>query len=124
VRLQGIDHIGIEVRYLDRAEEFYSGVLGLEVVNRFDNQVLFRGEGFNLALFRNQNMEPMGGGDVSKPFGKGHWAFTVDMEELKAARERFGKDGVPYHGPVDWDDHDCLYFLDPDGNLLEILAYR
>ena len=124
MRLQGIDHIGIEVRYLDRAEEFYVGVLGLEVVGRFENQVLLHGEGFNLALFRNQDVKPMGGGDVSQPFGKGHWAFTVEMAELNAARDRFGEQGVPCHGLVEWGDHDCLYFLDPDGNLLEILAYR
>ncbi len=124
MRLKGIDHVGIEVRYLDRAEEFYAGFLGLEVVNRFENQVQLRGEGINLALFRNHDMAPMGGGDISQPFGKGHWAFVVDADELKVAQQRFDEAGVPHHGPVDWGDHDCLYFLDPDGNLLEILAYR
>jgi 1,4-alpha-glucan branching enzyme len=24
----------------------------------------------------------------------------------------------------DWGDHDCVYFLDPDGNLLELVGYR
>jgi catechol 2,3-dioxygenase-like lactoylglutathione lyase family enzyme len=45
LRLKGFDHVGIEVRDLGRAEEFYAGFLGLEVVNHFDNQVQFRGEG-------------------------------------------------------------------------------
>jgi hypothetical protein len=26
--------------------------------------------------------------------------------------------------PIDWGDHDCLYFLDVDGNLLEVVTYR
>jgi extradiol dioxygenase family protein len=26
--------------------------------------------------------------------------------------------------PIDWGDHECLYFLDPDGNLLELVGYR
>ena len=26
--------------------------------------------------------------------------------------------------PIDWGDHDCMYFLDLDGNLLEIVSYR
>jgi extradiol dioxygenase family protein len=31
---------------------------------------------------------------------------------------------VPFHAAIDWGDHECLYFLDPDGNLLELVAYR
>ncbi|MEE9284886.1 MAG: VOC family protein [Dehalococcoidia bacterium] len=123
MRIQRIDHVGIEVRDLARAESFYTGILGLNVVGRFHNQVLMQGEGFNLALFQNPAMEPMGGGDISDPLGKGHWAFEVDAATLAEAQDRFQREGVPYHGPVDWGDHDCLYFLDPDGNLLEVLAY-
>jgi len=36
----------------------------------------------------------------------------------------FAKRGVPHHAPIDWGDHDCLYFVDPDGNLLELVGYR
>ena len=123
MRIQQIDHVGIEVRDLERAERFYAGVLGLTLVVRLHNQVLMRGEGFNVALVHSQGMQPMGGGDVGDPLGKGHWAFQVDAATLAEAEELFKREGIPHHGPVDWGDHDCLYFQDPDGNLLEILAY-
>ena len=45
--------------------------------------------------------------------GKSHHAFEVGWDDLKAAETLF-----------DWGDHDCLYFLDPDGNLLELVGYR
>jgi len=77
-----------------------------------------------VALFENPRMRPMGGGDLASPLGKGHWAFQVGPADLRDALDSFRREGVPCHGPVDWGDHDCLYFLDPDGNLLEVVAYR
>ena len=123
MKIEALDHIGIEVRDLDLAEPFYRDVLGLEAVARFHNQALFRGEGFELAIFENPGMHPMGGGDVSQPLGKGHWAFRVSRGDLTATEQRFSSDGVAFHAK-DWGDYDCLYFADPDGNLLEIVAYR
>ena len=58
------------------------------------------------------------------PLGKSHHAFEVGWEDLKAAEALFSARGVPYHAPIDWGDHDCVYFLDPDGNLLELVGYR
>ena len=46
------------------------------------------------------------------------------QEDLETARGLFAERGIPHHPPIDWGDHDCVYFLDPDGNLLEIVAYK
>ena len=56
--------------------------------------------------------------------GKSHHAFEVGWNDLKAAETLFAERGVPYHAPIDRGDHDGLYFLDPDGNLLELVGYR
>ena len=61
---------------------------------------------------------------VKNPLGKSHHAFEVGWEDLKSAEALFSARGVPNHAPIDWGDHDCLYFLDPDGNLLELVGYR
>ena len=45
-------------------------------------------------------------------------------EDLAAAQKLFGERAIPHHAPIDWGDHECLYFLDPDGNLLELVGYR
>ena len=124
MRVKRLDHFGIDARDLKRAEEFYTRVLGLEVDRRFGHFTQLQGHNCMLALFHNPEMHPMGGGDLENPFGKGHWAFEVTTRELQEVLERFPGENIPYHGPVDWGDHDCLYFLDPDGNLLEVVAYR
>jgi catechol 2,3-dioxygenase-like lactoylglutathione lyase family enzyme len=61
---------------------------------------------------------------ISHPLGRGHHAFKVSREDFNGARERLAKAGVESAAPIDWGDHDCIYFLDPDGNLLEMVSYR
>ena len=45
-------------------------------------------------------------------------------DDFATAKERLTRAGVESARPIDWGDHDCLYFLDPDGNLLEVVSYR
>ncbi len=125
MRCLELDHFGIDVSDLDRAARFYVEVLGLEVAQRFGHhQVLLRCGGQMLALFARQDLSPKVTDRIDNPLGKGHHAFKVSPEDFQAAHALFRERGVPTHGPIDWGDHDCLYFLDPDGNLLEIVAYR
>ncbi len=127
MKLERLDHFGVEVADLARAEHFYTGVLGLAVVTRFGDQVLLDCGGQNLALFEVQHhvldareRESI----ISHPLGRGHHAFTVSREDFIAAPKRLAAAGVETAAPIDWGDHDCLYFLDPDGNLLEMVSYR
>ena len=127
MKLERLDHFGIEVSDLARAERFYTDVLGLATVARFGDQVLMQCGDQNLALFgvRRPSLTP----DVrqqliSHPLGKAHHAFRVSRTDFTAARERLSAANVESAAPIDWGDHDCIYFLDPDGNLLEIVSYR
>jgi hypothetical protein len=47
----------------------------------------------------------------------------VSRADFEAARERFTLARVESAKPINWGDHDCIYFLDLDGNLLEIVSY-
>ncbi|HXM31891.1 MAG TPA: VOC family protein [Xanthobacteraceae bacterium] len=127
MRLEKLDHFGIEVSDLARAERFYTEVLGLSVVTHLGDQVLLDCGGQNLALFHVARA-PMSPAQrqarISHPLGKGHHAFRVSRADFAAARERLTGAGVESARPIDWGDHDCIYFLDPDGNLLEIVSYR
>ena len=127
MKLERLDHFGIEVGDLARAERFYTGVLGLGVVTHLGDQVLLDCGGQNLALFQvaRAPIEPAERqARISRPLGRGHHAFRVSRADFAGARERLAAAGVESAQPIDWGDHDCLYFLDPDGNLLEIVSYR
>jgi catechol 2,3-dioxygenase-like lactoylglutathione lyase family enzyme len=127
MKLERLDHFDIEVADLARAERFYAGVLGLQIINRFGDQVLLDCGGQNLALFevsRPALDEAARKSIIAHPLGRGHHAFKVPAGDFAGARERLAAAGVESAPPIDWGDHDCIYFLDPDGNLLEMVSYR
>lgn len=124
VQVKKLDHFGIEVRDLETAERFYTELLGMQVEMRLPDQILLRFHETNLALFKKPDKAPGGPDLIQNPLGKGHHAFEVSYEDLQAARKLFKEKNIPHHAPIDWGDHDCLYFLDPDGNLLELVGYR
>jgi catechol 2,3-dioxygenase-like lactoylglutathione lyase family enzyme len=128
MKLERLDHFGIEVRELKRAERFYTSVLGLEVAARLGaEQILMKCGAQVLALFQVPHPE-MAKAErerlIGNPLGKGHHAFIVSRSDFTSAAEKLRAAGVEVSKPIDWGDHDCLYFLDPDGNLLEVVSYR
>jgi catechol 2,3-dioxygenase-like lactoylglutathione lyase family enzyme len=123
IRVRRLDHFGIDVSDLDRAERFYVDVLGMSVEMRLPDQRLLRHGDGCCALFLKPGLMPGGRALIENPLGKSHHAFEVAWEDLDRARRLFAERGIPYHAPIDWGDHQCLYFLDPDDNLLEIVAY-
>jgi catechol 2,3-dioxygenase-like lactoylglutathione lyase family enzyme len=127
MKLERLDHFGLEVGDLARAERFYVDVLGLRVVTHLGDQVLLDCGGQNLALFQVVRT-PLAAAErkarIAHPLGRGHHAFRVSRADFAAAQERLAEAGVESAQPIDWGDHDCIYFLDPDGNLLEIVSYR
>lgn len=124
LRVRRLDHFGVDVADLERAERFYTDVLGMTVRMRLADQVLLRHGDGSVALFFKPDRAPGGLDQVEDPLGKSHHAFEVSWDDLQAARRLFAEREIPHHAPIDWGDHDCLYFLDPDGNLLELVGYR
>jgi len=124
ISLRRIDHFGVDVADLDRAERFYTEVLGMAVDMRLPDQRLLRYGDGNCALFLCPDRPPLDPELIAKPLGKSHHAFEVAWPDLERAIAEFAARGVPHHAPIDWGDHQCLYFLDPDGNLLELVAYQ
>jgi catechol 2,3-dioxygenase-like lactoylglutathione lyase family enzyme len=124
VRVRRLDHFGVDVADLERAERFYTEILGMSVQMRLPDQVLLRYEDGACALFLKPDRVQGGLEQIANPLGTSHHAFAVDHADLARARALFEARGIPHHAPLDWGDHDCLYFLDPDGNLLELVGYR
>ncbi|HEX2439221.1 MAG TPA: VOC family protein [Methylomirabilota bacterium] len=124
MQVRRLDHFGVDVADLARAERFYVDVLGMVVRMRLADQVLLSHGGGNCALFLKPDRAPGSLDQIAQPLGKSHHAFEVSWEDYRAAPETFTARSIPFHAPIDWGDHECLYFLDPDGNLLELVGYK
>ena len=117
-----IDHVEVFGADIAAAARWYREVLGLEEVSRWDPEpVMIGAGGTKLALFK-ANGEPR-----KDPGDAPHWhrtAWQTDEAGFAAAQEHLGDLGIPFRGPIDHDRSWSIYFLDPDGNPLEITYYK
>jgi catechol 2,3-dioxygenase-like lactoylglutathione lyase family enzyme len=121
VKILQVDHVGIEVSDLGRAERFYTELLGFDIFMRLPDQLLLQCGPQRVALFENRARTPAGRDQLQEPRGRAHHAFLVSKDELWQSKKLFEARGVLFHAPIDWGDHHCIYFLDPDENLLELV---
>jgi catechol 2,3-dioxygenase-like lactoylglutathione lyase family enzyme len=132
IRITAMDHIVLNVADIDRSLEFYTEVLGLdgERVDEFrSGKVGFPSvrinEGTIIDLFPARERQPTGekiNGNLN------HFCLVVDAGEFAAAVEHLKHSRIAIReGPVSrWGARGratSVYFLDPDGNEVEIRAY-
>lgn len=124
MKLDGIHHIGINVRDLDKAEEFYTQVLGFQVAERYAEEIrhLMLDTGTTgLHLFETPALEMEEA--IARLSGQGyaHLAFEVSRDLFfKVVEELKNKKVSIDSGPIVLGKGESVYFKDPDGNHLEI----
>lgn len=133
IKLQRIGHILFTVRDLERSKEFYTKLLGFEVLEQDPDHggvfLSLGNYGNTLDLFPSTNPDayprPTVGLGQREGLGVKHTAFAVATEEdLKNAYFSLKDAGVSIHRAVDHQSQKSIYFHDPDGNLLEIVWER
>lgn len=122
VRLSRLDHLAIYVSDLTSAERFYTDVLGMRLRDRLGDMTLVECGGITIGLIQRPELAPRDPGIIQNPLARAHHAFLVEWDNFAETRVALEAAGVPTHGPVNWGDHECFYFLDPDCNLLEIVT--
>lgn len=116
-----LGHLVIRVRDLVKAEDFYTRILGLTVMAKFEGNALFMSANSDLshelAIFA---ADPDASGPDESRVGLVHMAWQMDsFEDLKAVYQRLKENDI---GIVRIGDHGLslgVYFLDPEGNELE-----
>jgi glyoxylase I family protein len=117
----GIYHIGIPVDDLNRAEGFYSKVLGMKVEARIGEAGArlsrLRCGDTDVVLF--QRPRPLQRNTL-KEDGIAHQAFEVAPEAFDAALEFLKREGYYHDGPVVRPSGRAVYFFDTEGNYQQI----
>jgi catechol 2,3-dioxygenase len=117
-----IGHVHLKVADLDRALNFYHGILGFEITQRFGKQAAFLSAGgyhHHLGL----NTWESAGGRPPPPGTTGLYHVAIlypTRAQLADALKRLTAAGVPLTGAADHGVSEALYLNDPDGNGVEL----
>lgn len=123
--IEGIIETAAYVDDLDRAAEFYGGVLGLPQIAREDGRhVFFRvGDRCVLLLFVADMALTGDHLPAHGARGPGHFALGIPADSLDTWRIRLNERGVAIEQEQDWPrGGHSLYFRDPGGNLVELIT--
>jgi catechol 2,3-dioxygenase-like lactoylglutathione lyase family enzyme len=124
-QLEGIDHVALSVRDVERSAQWYIDVLGFE--RRFEGMwngvPVFIGKGKTaLALFPAKG-EAGRASNTTDHIGFLHLAFGASRSEFLNAQGALKERGIAFS----FQGHeisDSIYFRDPDGIELEITTYE
>jgi catechol 2,3-dioxygenase-like lactoylglutathione lyase family enzyme len=123
MQLEGIDHVAMGVRDIERSVNWYTEVLGFERLHEgaWNGVPTFIGKGTTgIALFPAT--------DEAQPFSHRqirmlHLAFRANRENFVAAQHELKERGIKF----EFQDHEIshsIYFRDPDGHQLEVTTYE
>ena len=119
---QGVLHFSLPVTDLERSRKFYEGLLGMKVVEQLARMVFLK-TGDNYFILAKGNVPLKYDSPQTTPV---HHAFKVKAEEFEASIDYLRKNGVEVFNIEDRNEGVFwglqAYFLDPDGNKLEIYA--
>lgn len=120
---------------LDRAQRFYSAVLGLEPIFEAETLIAFsvggrsvllifrRGSSTKTQHFSGGEGAPHGEIPPHDAGGQLHICFAVDAEELPAWEKKLSDSGITVEGRMKWvRGGESIYFRDPDNHLLELMT--
>ena len=115
--IKGLYEVAIRVKDLARSEAFYKDVLGLNEGLRDERRnwlFLYAGGNAGMVVLQEDKGE----------WPTQHFAFTVNEPDIRQAAEMLKAKGVSVSEPVyhEWMNSVSVYFDDPDGHALELLA--
>ena len=121
-----IGHVHLKVADIQRALDFYVGVLGFEEQARYGDQAVFISAGgyhhhIGLNTWESKGASPPPPGHT----GLYHVAIRYpDRKALADALRRLIDAGIPLSGASDHGVSEALYLHDPDGNGIELYRDR
>ena len=117
-----IGHVHLKVANLQRAIDFYCGLLGFEITTMYGDQAAFiSAGGYHHHIGLNTWYSENGPRPAQNATGLFHTAVLYPTrKDLAIIFERIRKAGYPFTGFSDHGVSEALYLDDPDGNGVEL----
>src|SRR5438067_1360679 len=126
MQLEGIDHVALSVRDIERSADWYIDVLGFErrYEGMWNGVPTFIGKGNTaIALFSSKKSDLISTSRSREVIRMLHLAFRADRKNFIAAQVELKRRGIKF----EFQDHEIshsIYFHDPDSHVLEITTYE
>ena len=120
-KIEGLDHVAIRVRDMEKSAKWYEEVLGLKRLtpDQWDESPIFLLAGqTGVAVFPSDFDQPAGNSGA-KNVKIDHFAFRVSNADLEKAIERFQELGIQ-HQIQHHHYFQSVYISDPDGHGVEL----
>jgi catechol 2,3-dioxygenase-like lactoylglutathione lyase family enzyme len=122
LHLVGLDHYAINVADLRRSSDWYSKVLGFQILHKWDTTWMVGQGNIKVGLFLRPSAKPIDNTDAVIAIT--HIAFLVDGDKFQNAVRLISSLGVTVEGPEDSGIAYSIFVTDPDGHRLEITTYH
>lgn len=124
MKIQGVGHVVLKVRDLDRSAQFYRDVLGLKEVARYQNRMVFFSAGQNHHDLAILSVGPNAPAPDPVSVGLYHVALKIgdNLDLLREAKAHLEAHGVKIRGVSDHRVSQSIYVEDPDGNVVELFV--
>jgi catechol 2,3-dioxygenase len=125
-RRVSMGHVHLKVSDLERSIDFYVGILGFEITQRWGTSAAFLSSGdyhHHIALNTWESL----GGSAPAPGSTGLYHLAIlypDRATLGDALRRLREASIPLDGASDHGVSEALYLRDPDGNGVELYRDR
>ncbi len=122
MEIKRVGHVVIKMRDLEKAKQFYQGVLGMKIGNERPYGIFFRFGDYHhdIAVFKTS---PDADPPKEDQVGLVHVALVAeDVHAVRRIYERCKEMGVEIVGTNDHAITKSLYIRDPEGNNIEIYA--
>lgn len=133
LRVMHIAEVGLRVKDLARVAAFYQDVLGLETVRAHPKHVFLKAGELDSPLGRGGHPQLLVLFDRAVPLDitlttLDHLAFEIPLEQYATERERLQARGLElrertWSGDYAWLRARSLFFDDPEGNTIELIAH-
>ena len=117
IQATGVDHVVLHVSDVQRSKNFYTEILGMTPHREDQGQVFLHAGRQGVALFKKVDGTPLTAGNDLNQLARNVAAGTYDT-----LRTELEKHGITVTGRPGEDR--CIYFRDPDGHRLQLMAHK
>jgi len=126
ITIQGIDHVAVNVRDIDKSVDFYTKVIGLNITKREPSKPgveYFLDCGPSLiGIIQAQNLDDQHF-FTNDGLGANHFSFRIHANDFDAMIQRLVEQGIRIEFAKKREKSWSLYFYDLDGNKLEFTSW-